>query len=195
MDNKKEIYKVTNKIIKNIDNHPSPAYKRQTLAKIRNSIGKPINEATEVWPLLFDNLPEGFLGDNRGASFEEQSILTCLQLYALHQQANDKPVYSEFDNYNNIGFSLKEMRTEENSGALDRRFNAMLISETFTEVSNHLRHLIKLLRAKSPETKINYGNLSQDLYWFLRGYKKEVRLNWARQYYWTNKNGDDKDEK
>lgn len=189
MTNHKEIYNITNKIIIDIDSDTNLSNKRQTLAKLRNSIGKDISESIEVWPILFKYLPEELLGDNRGPSYAEKSILVSLQLYALHQQAKTEVVFETKDRFNNIGNSMKQMRTQESNNAIDNRFNAMLIANNFEEISNHLRHLIKLLRAKSPETKVNYGRLSEDLFCFLIGYKKNLRLNWARQYYWIENKG------
>ena len=165
------------------------------LAKIRNSIGKPISEAPEIWPLLFENLPEEFLGRGEHASKEELAILTAIQLFALNIQGNtngfERP---EARNRKNLGFYLRQIRDPENSVSLDRRFNAMITSTTFDELSNHLRHMIKLFKSKTPNVLIDYVKLADDLYWYLIGKEEKVRLSWARDYYRFSKKGDNNNE-
>ena len=62
----------------------------------------------------------------------------------------------------------------------------MITSQSFEELSNHLRQLIKILKGSKDIVKINYPKLSKDLYDFARGYDERVRLNWSRAYYSKN---------
>ena len=71
----------------------------------------------------------------------------------------------------------------------------MITASTFEELVYHLRHLITLLKSKSPETKVDYARLSEDLYWFLRDYQERVRLSWARDYYKRNFKGEKDNDK
>lgn len=65
--------------------------------------------------------------------------------------------------------------------AIDRRFNAMVTSSTFEELSNHLRHLIKLL--KKAMQKFLYAQLADDLFWYQNGFEDRVKLRWGQSYY------------
>ena len=191
MEQENEVYKITSTILSKLSSSyiSENLSGKANLAKLRKSVGKSITESNEVWQILFENLPEEFLGNTKTPSNYEKAILCSLQLYALHQQGKTDSVLSQTqeNKYKNIGYSLKQMRTSDNQDALDRRFNAMLVANTYEELSNHLRYMMKLLKSKAPETKVDYAKLAQDLYWFLVGYKKETRLNWAREYYKMNK--------
>ena len=157
---------------------------KATLANLRNSIGQPINQTASIWPLMFENLPNEFLGTDSYISAEEQAILASLQLLALHQQGKSSFAheFSQGKFQENIGEALKNLRSGDDIQAMDRRFNVMITSTTFEELVHHLRQMIKLLKSKA-DTTINYAKLAQDLYWFLKGYDDNIRLNWARSYY------------
>lgn len=195
-ESKETVSTVTRKILMKLSNQLQTPSGKATLARLRHSIGRPINEAKEVWPILFENLPEKFLSQDREESFEEISILTAVQLYSLHQQGVSQSVYEKgLDSHQNVGNSLKKLRKGDDTTAVDRRFNVMITSSTFEELIYHLRHLIMLLKTKSSETKVDYARLSNDLYWFLRDYQGTTRLNWARQYYKQEFKGEKQNEK
>ena len=165
---KQTVWTVTNKIIFKLSNQKEETYDKATLAKIRKTLGKPLSEATEMWPILFKNLPEEFLSFYQQPSYEELAIYTALQLYALHQQGVSTSVMlDESKPYENIGSALGKLRKEDDTTAIDRRFNTMITSSTFEELTYHLRHLISLLKVGSPVIQVNYADLANDLYWFL----------------------------
>lgn len=192
---KSKIAAITSKILIKLSKQKDMSSGKAILARLRHSIGKPISETMAVWPILFEELPEEFLGHHGYTSYEEQAILTTLQLYALHQQSLSYSVFAGDENkYQNIGYSFRQLRQGEDTTAVDRRFNVMITSSTFEELVYHLRHFITLLKSKSPETKVDYAKLSEDLYWFLRDYQEKVRLAWARDYYKGNFKGEKDDD-
>lgn len=176
------VYSATSQIINNLSHLLDSSSGKALLANLRNSINRPLSETIDIWPILFENLPESFLGNGGRLTKEEEAILTTLQLYAIHQQGNSDSVLGSGGRWDNIGNSLKSLREADNSLAIDRRYNAMITSSTYEELIHHLRQLIRLLKSKS-EVKVNYPKLAEDLYWFLRGYEEKVRLKWARSYY------------
>lgn len=184
-DSEMTVYKVTSKILRKLDNTRDTPGTRAILANIRNSIGKDYSKSIDSLSYVFANLPEEYIGHGRALNAYENSILTAIQMYALHQQAKAESVlkldYQEKERRQNIGEALSSLRSE-GSESMDRRFNAMVTSATFSELQNHLRQLVKLLKAKS-NTRVDYAKLAEDLYWFLRGQKNEVSLQWARAYY------------
>ena len=60
------------------------------LSRLRNSIGRDYIDMADIMPFVFDKLPESFLGNSKRMTDEEICILTCLQLYAIHQQGDEK---------------------------------------------------------------------------------------------------------
>lgn len=55
-----------------------------------------------------------------------------------------------------------------------------------------MRTMIKILKSKNRNIKIDYGRLAKDLKQFADGYDEDLRLNWARDYY--SYKGEKKDE-
>ncbi|MGI6725596.1 MAG: type I-E CRISPR-associated protein Cse2/CasB [Christensenellales bacterium] len=177
---------VTNRIVNKLDQTLETPSGKAMLANLRNSIGKPLSESVAIWPLIFENLPEEFLSRGQSLSKKEMAILNTLQLYALYRQGKKVPVLQgdEEARPKNIGRSLNALRTGDNTISTDRRFNALVTSATYDELSHHLRQMINLLKSKtSGETDIDFGKLAQDLHGFLTGKDEGIRLNWARSYY------------
>lgn len=191
------VYSTTNKIIFSLEESKELSKTKATLSNLRNSVGRPSAENLEGIKLLYQFIPEEFYTKYSKLTYEENAILTTLQLYAIHQQSE---VYSvnnteKKDGWDNVGESIAEIRTEDNFLSLDRRFNAMITSQSFEELSNHLRQLIKILKGSKDIVKINYPKLSKDLYDFARGYDERVRLNWSRAYYSKNISKGEENEK
>ncbi|MGI6578687.1 MAG: type I-E CRISPR-associated protein Cse2/CasB [Saccharofermentanales bacterium] len=186
------VYSVTNDIVYKLDQTLETSSGKATLANLRNSIGKPLSQSVEIWPLLFENLPGDFLSQDQSESRKELAILTTLQLYALYRQGKQIPVrkQNEKRGFENIGYSLSTLRTGDNTVSVDRRFNTLITAATYDELIHHLRQMIKLLKSKmSGEINIDFGRLAQDLYGFLIEKEENIRLNWARAYYRTNPKG------
>lgn len=195
---KREVLKTTKGIISKIENMNDESKQKAILARLRNSINKPLSENFDVLPFLFENLPDKFLGTTDEASPEEKSILSALQLYALNKQGKgitqneDNDVHDRFLSF---GASLGVIRESDKVEALDRRFNAMITSDDFSEWVVHLRHLVKLIKASEKNVRVDYPRLAEDLFWIAMGYKTNVRLQWSRDYYRMNFKGEEKNEK
>lgn len=177
---------VTRNILSELESEINSSNGRANLANIRNSINRPLTESIDLLPLLFRYLPEDFLSSDGKLSLEEKAIVTTIQLYALHQQAESDSVLlsKDAEKWKNFGYSLSFLRKGEDSLAADRRFNTMITSSTFEELSHHMRQMIKLLKSKT-DAKVNYTKLSGDLYKFLTGYGEKVKFSWASRYYFV----------
>ena len=186
----------TKSIISSISQKLETSASKAKLAELRNSLGRPLDQSLSAIQIVFERMPEEFAGYGDKLSWEEQAIVTTVQLYAVLQQANGQSVdFNGRDNaWNNIGDSFSALRTIDASASTDHRFNAMITSQSFEELVIHLRHLIKLLKSKSKESKINFSMLAGDLYSFLSGYEDSVRLNWSRAYYSQRQTNEDKGE-
>ncbi len=63
------------------------------LASLRQSVNKDVHLATGVFPIIFSNIPEEYLGKSGYLTDGgERSIILTLQLFALHQQGNEQNV-------------------------------------------------------------------------------------------------------
>ena len=165
------------------------------LSRLRNSIGRDYADMADIMPFVFYQLPESFLGNSKKMTDEEMCILSCLQLYAIHQQGEDLCVATTEDGYSNVGTSLKSLRVGDDATTVDRRFNAMITSIDFDELIVHLRHLIRLLKSKQKGARIDYARLADDLYWIRKNKNKEnIILNWAREYYKFNSKGESNEQ-
>ncbi|MEQ0488849.1 type I-E CRISPR-associated protein Cse2/CasB [Anaerococcus murdochii] len=190
-DSKLNVYKETARILRSLDNTRDKPSTKAIFANIRNSINKDSSVNMDALAFVFQNIPEEFLGYNKNLNDYEKAILTAVQMYALHQQAKSETVlkldYETGERRQNLGDSLNSMRkNNDEDKAIDRRFNAMITSSNFEELSHHLRQMIKLLKSKS-EAKVDYASLADDLYWFLKNQKEGLKIKWSRSYYKFNK--------
>lgn len=191
-NSKIKLYNETSRILRILDNSRDKPSTRAILANIRNSINKDSLANIEVLSFVFQNISEDFLGDKKQLNDYERAIVTAVQMYALHQQAKIESVlkidYEDGERRQNLGDALGSMRKKEDDNkAIDRRFNAMITSGNFDELSHHLRQMIKLLKAKS-DVKVDYASLADDLYWFSKNQKDGVKIKWSRSYYKYRKN-------
>lgn len=197
----KNIYQVTARILNLIGSSLETSSTKANLASLRQSVNKEVHRATGVFPIIFSNIPDEYLGRTDELTDGERSIILALQLFALHQQGREQSVNLQSSELktekalSNLGGSLHTLRVAEDSQAVDRRFNAMITATNFDELANHLRHLIKLLKSKK-DTKVNYAQLAQDLFWFQKGNESGIRLKWSRSYYrqYNEKKGEGTDE-
>lgn len=177
-----DLYKVTARIIFKLGERLELSETKATLSRLRNSIDQDISETIEIWPLMFEEMPIGYLSKSGEPTYEENAILTALQLYALHQQGNSNSVHESSGN--SVGKALRDIRNTNDSVSLDRRFNVMITADSFTELSTHLRHLISILKQKTGP-KVDYAKLSEDFYWYQISPKaaNNMRMRWGQDYY------------
>lgn len=177
----KDLYKVTERIIFKIGERLDLSETKATLSHLRNSIGRDISETVEIWPLMFEEVPMEYLSQNGTPTRQENAILASLQLYALHQQGRSESVHET--SRNSVGKALHYIR-DLNNTALDRRFNALITSGNFKELTTHLRHLISILKQEA-DTKIDYAKLAEDFYWYQSSPEtaNRMRMRWGQDYY------------
>lgn len=193
---KDTVYSITSKILYRIDQSKNEAMKKAILANLRNSISRSIQDSVSAYSFIFESIPKEFLARSEKLNNREKAIISSLQLYALHQQTNQESVLieNEENKYDNMGYSLSFLRSDNNSLAADRRFNAMITSSSFEEFFHHLRQMVKLLKSRT-NSKVNYAKLAEDIYWFLQGKEEKIRLEWSRKYYSSNKKEGEENEK
>ena len=181
-EERKSVDAVMRKIIAEIEPIKTLGSGKAILAGIRDSIGKELTNAPQVWPLLFANLPEEYLGNKARVTAEENAIYLSLQIYALMQQGSSKLERGEEKFARNIGESLRILRGDE-SKAMDERFNTMVTAGSFEELSHYLRQMIKILKTNAANPSVNYPKLANDLFWMQKGKQDNILMDWARAYY------------
>lgn len=181
MQKKSDVHIVAGKIISRIEHMGNESSRKSILANIRKSIGKELIEMTDIWKILFENLPEDFLGTTGKATFEENAIISTLQIYAISMQGSKSSDDTE-EKLGNMGQSLSILRTIGDCEPIDQRFNTMVTSSSYDEFTYHLRSLIKILKSKSI-VKIDYSKLADALFLYQIGFEKEIKLQWARSFY------------
>lgn len=67
---------------------------------------------------------------------------------------------------------------------LDRRVNNLLATNNINYFYKQLVSLIKIMKSKNDDFKIDYVNLTKDMY-YLQSYSssKKIRLAWGKKYY------------
>lgn len=151
------------------------------LSRLRNSTGRDISETVEIWSMVFEEIPMEYLSKNGIPTYQENAIISSLQLYAFHQQGKSKSVHEASGN--SVGLALHEIRSADNV-ALDRRFNVLITSSNFKELITHLRHLMNILKQKT-DVKVDYAKLSEDFYWYQMSKESanSMRMRWGQDYY------------
>lgn len=209
MDAKKEIETSVDSIIKQLYAQLEYSSGKAKLAKLRNSMGR--TDLVEVYPFLYGMISKElrkYIERNSQSklSDEEKAIIWSLQLYALLQQGREDCVHEKTEHLN-FGSSLSELRKDNkdkedgtnkvrnkkdqennNSVAIDRRFNAMILADTPEEFQVHLRHILQLYKSKIKNGTIDFVKLATDIYRFIKWEhgKVEIRLEWSREYYKVN---------
>ena len=116
----KDIKAVVSKAIRKLQDGGEYQKRRAAiLANFRNTIGKDLVEATNVWPFFFEQMPTEYLSINGKETFEERAVYSTLQLYALCMQGSSSKVLEDDGFKGSIGKSIRFGRTTENAEALD----------------------------------------------------------------------------
>lgn len=170
------------------------------------------------------------LSKNGQPTKAERSIYAAIRLYAIHQQGITEQVYGRIDwkkadrdkqnqdesKLDKVAVSqpkklltgqtffqaLAQLRLNPQSKeALDRRVQTLLASTNIEAILDALGHLVSMLKARSENVRVDYGQLARDFYQIQLGYvaANRVRLRWGQQYFFvpteTTQKGNESNEK
>lgn len=195
-----EVSNAVQKIIRQYLSNADAASCRAILAKLRHSIGKPLSQSVDIWPLILTSVPDNFLSEYEGKNLKLQAVIYTLQIYSLYEQGNlsveDISTECPTTNANtlvqsssyNMGSCLRILRLDEKQRkAMDRRFSNLITSDNIDHFYYNLRQLTGILKSKTKDRHqhINYPRLARDLYLFNFNPEK-IRLSWAQEYYRFN---------
>ena len=179
MDEKNAVYAFVKRKIAELDADTS--YSNAARAKLRRSVGKPLESCPDVWDITIAGSPERWNSFDGKPSREEKAVHTALTLYALHRQSNPSSVNTEDVSF---GAAMAKLRIFEQSSdeAIKRRFDAVATSVDYDELAYHARGVVSLLKSK--DIKMDYPRFAVDVFWFqLPEYADRVRLRWGEDFY------------
>lgn len=182
----------TTQIISHVWNNGSPD--KAILAALRDSNNILSRKATTVWPMMLSAMDKRDLSYNGKPTIAEIAIFAALRSFATYQQAQEQLMFASINNNGkNLLSGLAQLRNDERTRkALDRRVQAMLVSTNVESVINSIYRLVAILKAHKLYLKIDFAQLSQDLYFYQLSYENARRttLKWGQEYYWQalNKN-------
>ena len=186
MSRSKEIMSFVNKKIFYLQQLEGSSQGNAELAWLRRGIGKNPGEMPDLWGILYEDMPENFIGNTDEPSKEELSCYTALTLFALHQQGMNIASQCMHIKGKKIGQSLRMLSDALGDAGAENRvlkqLSALSTSKNRDEYSYHLRKIVYLL--KSEKIPLDYGKLATDLYLLQYDeYASSVKLQWARDFY------------
>lgn len=186
------IRNTTAQIIYRLWENDSP--NKAALAALRNSKTLLSRNASKIWPLFLSTMDKKDLSQTGSLTIGEQAIFAALHCYALYQQGKTVNLNAAVDYKNdakqdsgqNLFAALAYLRADESSRkAIDRRVQAVFESTNIASVTNSISHLVSILHSSSFQGKIDFAQLSQDLYYFQLSSEnaRRICLKWGQQYY------------
>ena len=186
-----EVRKATALIINELWNNGNPS--KAALAGLRNSQTINSRQAVTVWPLMFAVMDQNSLSRNGRPTREEKAIFTSLRCFAVYQQGSDTLLASSSNSKGEqLMVALSRLRQDDHvQNALDRRVQAMLVTNNFDVVTNSLAHLTPIMKGEGGKQPIDFADLAQDLYNYQSHFgtssgARRVALKWGQQYFWFN---------
>ena len=182
----KQVRQFVNTRIGQILRTPADGPMKATLANMRRGIGKIPGDLPELWGMLFLDFPETLFSKRNEPSKAEWAAYTALTLFALHQQGHEpkkEPMHQPNVSFGQAVGQLIEK--EEDEARIRRRFQVAATSSDMTELSQHMRGMVQLLRTKG--IPMDYAAVAEDLYWYqFMEYAPSVRLKWGQDFYRRN---------
>jgi CRISPR system Cascade subunit CasB len=167
---------------------------KAALANLRRGIGKAPGELPELWGEFLADMPEEMFGKGE-PSAAEWAVYTALTVFALHQQGHDpktEPMHREGRGIGRAARLLVESDNDEER--IRNRFNIIATSADMRELTNHLRALVSLLKAKG--IPMDYAALAADLYMYqFPAARSNVRLRWGQDFYGFTERKDENNDK
>jgi CRISPR system Cascade subunit CasB len=153
------------------------------LARLRRAIPTRGELAPETWELLSEDggFPITLTGSGDVPSRAELAAAAALTLFALHQQSGRLSVHSRGPEHA-LGRAAFELRPKTDSGGVERRMQALNRATSTSQLLEHLRGLITLMR--SHQVQLDYARLAMDLYRVqTTDGRRAVRMQWSRDFY------------
>ena len=166
----------------------------EELAALRAGEGRDPFTVPKMWPYL-SQIGDDRLSDPWRDHFDAPPVViaehNALVIFAIHQQAQPHPVHRKGAR---VGEALKRLHSKFSEEAVDRRFYAMITADSMTEMTHHLRGLVRQLCSLPGVVPLDYQRLYEDLVsWQDPRRRERVRRRWGRDYHAMRSNASDED--
>lgn len=158
----------------------------EALAALRSGEGREPFTVPAMWPYLTEVGPDWFdrpASDRDDHAPEVVAEHHTLVIFGIHQQAQPSPVHRTSAG---VGYALKRLHTSGrfSQDAVDRRFYATVTADDLSEMTHHLRGMVRQLRSLPVVTPLDYKRLYDDLVRWQDPFKRDrVRRRWGRGYH------------
>lgn len=171
--------------IRRILSMSTPGPQKALLANLRRGVGKTPGELPALWGVLLEDFPEEWMNSRGAPSRAEWAAYIALTLFAVHQQGSDTVDSPMHCTGCSLGRAVRRLVPADDVDAesrILRRFKQMATAVEIQGVSQHLRGIVKLLRADG--IQLDYAALAHDLYQYqFPEAVAGVRLRWAQDFY------------
>ncbi|MDC7951642.1 type I-E CRISPR-associated protein Cse2/CasB [Methanomassiliicoccaceae archaeon COG_1] len=151
------------------------------LARLRRGVGKNIEDVPDSWEIVLGNIPDNLLPRGSDPGRELKATYVALCLFAMHQQGEEKSVH---DSGKSFAMAARAIIDSNNENAVKRRFDSVITSEDLSELSNHARGLIQIMKASGRFISFDYMRFAADLYDYqFDSGKSRVRIRWGMDFY------------
>lgn len=166
----------------------------EELAALRAGEGREPFTVPKMWPYL-RQMGDDHMSEPWRDRFDAPPTVTAehhsLVIFAIHQQAQPHPVHRKGAG---VGEALKLLHNKFSEEAVDRRFYAMVTTDSITEMTHHLRGLVRQLRSLPGVVPLDYQQIYEDLVRWQDPLRRErVRRRWGRGYHAMKSNTPDED--
>lgn len=184
MNKQQQVKKFMSRKLTYLEKNKENGSGKAVLAMLRRGVGRYPGELPELTGAFLNEMPEELIGYGAEPSYAEWAVYTALTLYALHQQGQSHPMHVQGQK---LGAAIRRLipsgTPEENPSVLTR-FNQMAVSTDISELAQHLRSIVTLLRSKG--IPLDYVDLAGDLYDYQYDDNRvSLRLKWGRDFYRT----------
>lgn len=153
---------------------------RAALARLRRGVGKSPGACPDLAEFYVNPALDAW---GEAPTRAEWAAHMALGLYALHQQSGHRRMHRPKTSFGTAVGVLRGGGDQENPGVV-RRFQALGTSSDLTELAQHARGLVQLLRQHDPAIGFDYGDFAADLVRFQNPNTTDgVRLKWGRGFY------------
>ena len=179
----KDVGAFTGRKIFRLLNNEGDSAVRADLAQLRRGIGKLPGEDADLWPLVFEDMPEAMYSRNGVPTYAEWAVYHAVTLFALHQQGKDRKRQPMHEKGISLGAAVRRLvSSPDDEARIIRRFNKVLTARTPKETAYHLRGLVELL--KSAAIPLDYARLAGDLYCLqIPSLRERIQLAWGQDFY------------
>lgn len=156
---------------------------RASLARLRRGIGHTPGKFPELWGEYLLGMPEELLGHGTEISRAEWAVYIALTNFAFHQQGKDRKNEPMHRSGVSLGAAAARLihKEADDRERIARRFYPVATASDMTELSQHLRGLISLLRSEG--IALDYGRLAGDLFLFQNPDTADsVKLRWGEDF-------------